>query len=317
MIRYIYGTDSNRDQKILDFIEDHQSGTIFHEPELNLIVSKHFQTKFYYLLLSSGNEIKGICPVHQKGKKFYSAPRHFDIVYGGLLLKDVKDYGSVLKTFGFKTYQSLMEYWTFPDVKEELDPSNFISKAQTAIIDLELDFDHIFQHIISSKRRNMIRKAQKNNIRIDAGGSEIFDRFFTMLQNTYARSGLKTRPESFYREILDFYFPSRKAICMIASQDGNDLSGIVILRNQVFSSYWLGVSSGEKLNLGASELLQAEAIQWSRANKSKYYDLCVIDKERLPNIAQFKSGFSDRMVPFYFTKKKPLLYRILNKLQIN
>lgn len=316
MIWYKYGTEPSTDQKLIDFIGDHNSGTIFHEPEFNLIVSKHFQTNFYYLLLFTGDEIKGICPLHQKGKKFYSAPRHFDVVYGGLLLKEKNDYGRVLKTLGFRAYQSLLEYWTFPDVNEELDPSCFRSEAQTAIIDLGMDFDHIFQHIISSKRRNMIRKAQKNNVRIDTGGSEIFDRFFSMLQNTYARTGLNTRPELFYREILDYYFPNRKAVCMIASQEDRDLSGIIIVRNQVFSSYWLGVSSGEKLNLGASELLQAEAIQWSMANKSRYYDLCVIDKERLPNIARFKSGFSDRMVPFYFMNKKPLLYRILNKLQI-
>ncbi len=316
MIRYKFGTDSNTDQKVIDFIEAHKSGTIFHEPGFNLIVSKHFQTKFQYLLLTSGDEITGICPIHQKGNIFHSAPRHFDVVYGGLLIKDINDYGSVLKNLHINPYQSLAEYWTFPDVNKELDPSYFNYKAETAIIDLNLDFDHIFHKIISSKRRNMIRKAEKNNIGIDSGGSNIFDRFFTMLQNTYERAGLNTRPASFYREILDLYYPGKKAVCMIASQNGTDLSGVVILRNQFISSYWLGVSSGEKSNLGASELLQSEAIKWSRANKSKYYDLCVIDKERLPNIARFKSGFSNHIVPFYFTNRKPVIFRILNKLQL-
>jgi lipid II:glycine glycyltransferase (peptidoglycan interpeptide bridge formation enzyme) len=201
-------------------------------------------------------------------------------------------------------------------VYQELDPTCFARKAETAVIDLKPDLDYIFHNVIGSKRRNMIRKALKNNITIDAGGSEIFDRFFAMLQHTFSRTGLNTRPESFYREILDLYYPVQKAVCLIASQEGTDLSGIVIVRNHFISSYWLGVSSGEKLNLGASELLQYEAIQWSRTNGSKYYDLCVIDKKRLPHIARFKSGFSNHMVPFYFTRKKPILYRIMHRMKL-
>ena len=314
MIRYHYGTGSDLDQKVSEFIRDHGSGTIFHEPVLNQIVSKHFNTDFFYLMLTSGDQITGLCPMHRKNKVFYSAPRHFDMVYGGFLLSDTKALASVLKNLDIKPYQSLAEYWTFPDINKELDPAFFKQKAETAIIDLDQDYEEIFKNVISSNRRNMIRKAIKNNIKIEMGGSELLERFLAMLRVTYSQAGLKTRPETFYRDILDYYFPHRQAVCMIAGQDGTDLAGIVILRNRLLSSYWLGVSSGEKLNLGASELLQSEAIQWSMENKSRYYDLCVIDKNRLPSIARFKLGFSDRTVPFYFTNRKPLVFRILNKL---
>jgi len=52
-----------------------------------------------------------------------------------------------------------------------------------------------------------------------------------------------------------------------------------------------------------------------RTKGVQYYDLCVIEPERLPHIAQFKMGFTKELIPFYCISKKSLYFRVINKLQ--
>jgi len=56
-------------------------------------------------------------------------------------------------------------------------------------------------------------------------------------------------------------------------------------------------------------------MKWAKQSGAKYYDLCVVEPERLPNIARFKLGFSKNIVPFYYLTKRPFIFRILSRIQ--
>ena len=78
--------------------------------------------------------------------------------------------------------------------------------------------------------------------------------------------------------------------------------------------YWQGASRAVAPRLGQNELLQWEAIKWAKRIGCEYYDLCVIEQKRLPNIAKFKLGFSKNIIPFYLLNIKPLGFKILSRL---
>ena len=79
--------------------------------------------------------------------------------------------------------------------------------------------------------------------------------------------------------------------------------------------YYKGASLFETKNVGQGELLQWEAIKWAKNRGVKYYDLCVLDSDRLPHIAKFKMGFSMQLLSFEVFTKRSLSFRILNRIR--
>ena len=78
---------------------------------------------------------------------------------------------------------------------------------------------------------------------------------------------------------------------------------------------WKIANKQDSKNYGQGELVQWESIKLSKEMGSKYYDLCVVEPERLPTIAKFKLGFSKQVVPFYIVSKRSLFFKIINRAQ--
>lgn len=135
------------------------------------------------------------------------------------------------------------------------------------------------------------------------------------MTDMHNKSGLKSKPETYYRDIMDIYFKKKQAVILLAEKDNEVISGIILIGNKYIMHYWQGASKKGVPNLGQGELLQWEAIKRAKQNRCHYYDLCVVEKERLPNIAIFKLGFSKNIVPFYHLTKKPMSFRILSRIQ--
>jgi lipid II:glycine glycyltransferase (peptidoglycan interpeptide bridge formation enzyme) len=89
---------------------------------------------------------------------------------------------------------------------------------------------------------------------------------------------------------------------------------VVISYDKDYSIYWLGFSSENVPNLGQGELLQWEAIKRMKNYGCKYYDLCYIEKDRLPHIYRFKKGFSKNEIEVGTSNKRPISYKIINRI---
>lgn len=295
--------------------------TIFHEPCFNEIIEEAFGTIFFYILVyNNQRELIALCPIHFKKNKLlkiaYSNPTIFEVPYGGWvynqneislreLLNQLKL--SINEMLIYTTYPLLFENNNF-DIKDAV-------KFQTAVIDLKMSEDFIWNNYINQKRRNMIRKAQKNSLKVEKYDYSGFQYYYELMKETYQHVGLEIKPKIYYEKILKSYAPSNKAVVLLAKKDSELLSGCILLRNKYMCHYWLSARKREAKNYGQGELLQWENIRWARLNGTKFYDLCVIEPERLPNIARFKLGFSENIIPFYHFIKKRLSYRILSKIQ--
>ena len=311
---------TNEIRGIESFLELNIS-TIFHEPDFNRIVAEVFDTEFsYYLVYNHNGELVALCPLHSKKegllKITYSSPSIYEVPYGGWIYNRSNiNLPNLINNMRLSINETLV-YTSIPlfhtdeynQVKEKI-------KFQTAILNLEVSEDEIWRNSIHQKRRNMIRKAQKNNLIVEKYDSSGIEYYSELMRETYQSAGLKIKPKDYYEKVLKTYFSRNKAVILLVRNQTNLLSGNILLRNRHICHYWLSARKRSVGNQGQGELLQWEGIRWSKQNGSKYYDLCVVEQERLPDIARFKLGFSKNLIPFYYIKKRKLSYRSISKIQ--
>jgi len=310
----------NQCKEIDQFIEEND-GLIFHETKFNEIVSGSFNTNLSYLLAYENNKLAGICPMHSVKKGFikltYSNPAIFEVPYGGWVFNDKLVSIQHLLNQTNPLFNECLIYWSNIQIKEDSIKYNDLdfSSHQTAIIDLSAAEDSIWMDIINSNKRNKIRKALKYEVEIRTCGSEGFELYYPLLTDMHKKANLKTTPVSYYVNVLDTYFAKNRAAIFLAAINSKVISGKIVIGNKYIMHSWQTASKRDAPNMGQSELLQWEAVKWAKHNGSKYYDLCVVEQERLPHIARFKLGFSKNIVPYYNLSNRPLSFRLMSKLQ--
>jgi lipid II:glycine glycyltransferase (peptidoglycan interpeptide bridge formation enzyme) len=68
-------------------------------------------------------------------------------------------------------------------------------------------------------------------------------------------------------------------------------------------------------NYGHSELLHWETIKLSKQLGSKYYDLCNLNKNELPEIYQFKTGISKDIFQYPYFYKSSFAFKVVNRIE--
>ncbi len=163
----------------------------------------------------------------------------------------------------------------------------------TFLIDLTPSIEQIFANM-SQRARNMIRKAEKNNVlvkTIHQPTERDLLIFYSMLENTFAKS--RSRPPhrmSFYRAI----FKSNIRYLFLCAQQGREICGFALfLYDRTEAFYIAGTSTIQGNKLAASSLLQWSAIQEFKGYGVKVYDL---GGGGIPSIDKFKRSFGGQIV---------------------
>ncbi|NQU85305.1 MAG: GNAT family N-acetyltransferase [Mariniphaga sp.] len=304
--------DQSNEGKILNFINVND-GTVFHEPFLNKLIKKYHKTDFYYLV-DSVDQFKVICPVHTNSNsinKDISFKALGDVPYGGFLgdipvpLSEIKP-----KLFDRVVYAGMPRNNGYQN--------NIPLIGETCMVDLTLSEDDIFNKVINPKRRNMIRKAMKSNVKVVKYDTiDGFELYKPLLEELHARLGYHHLKIEFYKELFEYYSQKKQAILMLAFSNGVLLSGNFLVGNKNIFHYYKGASTANIKNLGQGELLQWEGIKWAKEIGTKYYDLCNLNKEKLPALYRFKTGISSDIYQYPVYSKTSLSYRLFNRLVKN
>lgn len=318
MIRYkdYRLVDPNPDQakQIESLIQD-ENGSIFHDIFLNQHVSKSFNTELFYLV-DDPNNIRNFSPVHQvkekNGLKRYQFKPLFDIPYAGFLDKEEIDINEIKSGF-FESFK----YEGFPHYKPESSENIDDSRGLTAILDLSIEENDIFEKSIHSKKRNKIRKAIKEGITVKKfQNKEGMEVFWTLLKPLHEKLGFNSKLDfNYYNDIYTQYAKLDKAFILIAYKNDEAISGVFILGNQNYMHYYKGASAFGFRNEGQGELLQWEAIKQCKKRGVKYYDLCNLNKKKLPGIYSFKTGICNHLVDYPIHGKNNLGFKILNRIK--
>jgi hypothetical protein len=286
-----------------------------HWQDWNKVISKYFNTDFFYFVLIEQNKILGICPAHSIKEKIktrlISGPKEYLMPYGGWIFG--KDVNSV--SIKLKKNESL-EIFSLPLIDEfnaKYSQKNVWKNYETTVLDLNMKIDDIWNSI-ERNRRNKIRKAIKNDVMISVCSEYDLREFYTFYAKANKQYGLKNLPYDYFNDLL--IKKENITIDILSAKINDEVLGYnIIISDKDYSIYWMGIRFKDSVNNGFFDLLQWESIKKSKERNCKYYDLCYVEKERLPNIYKFKIDYSDNLIPIANIIIKPITYRIINKIQ--
>lgn len=159
---------------------------------------------------------------------------------------------------------------------------------------------------VTSKNRNMIRKALKNDVKIYNGRfPEIFDSFRTIYNGTMDKDnadGYYYFESAFYRSILEDL--PRNAQVFYAKKDNVIISAAIIIHANGRMYYHLSGSLREYSSLAATNLLLYEAALWGQENGYKTFYLGGGVGSGEDSLFKFKRAFfKGKLNRFYIGKK--------------
>ncbi len=174
-------------------------------------------------------------------------------------------------------------------------------------VTMDLSSPEIIWSNITSKNRNVIRKARKNGIKIYNGRyPEIYEIFMELYNDTMNRDHAEDYyyfDKNFYKEILDNL--PQNAQVFYAVLEENVIAASIMLSSNGKMNYHLSGSRKEYSSLAASNLLLYEAALWGCANGCKTLYLGGGVGSGEDSLFKFKRSFyrKDDLNRFYIGRK--------------
>lgn len=230
---------------------------------------------------------------------------YFDLVtpygYGGFLIEGDKSYDNIRLlneeySFYCESNGIISEFVRFhPIIKNHKDLDTFynvITIGKTVSIDLT-SIEQIWNDI-TSKNRNMIRKAKKSGVEIYCGRSpELFCKFKKLYNATMDKDNAKEYyyfEEDFYKSVL--YDLKYNSLIFYAVYEEKIISMSIILITNKYVHYHLSASDREYQHLAPTNLLLYEAACWSCVNGYKVFHLGGGLGSKQDNLYRFKKAFN-------------------------
>lgn len=175
----------------------------------------------------------------------------------------------------------------------------------TVAIDTSKDEESIWKSQISSKNRNMIRKAEKNGLHFIADYDYKYLSEFIFLYNT---TMARLEADSFYL-FKDEYFQnlknSLKSSFLGVIKDENDkvVSSAIFFSGEKFAHYHLAGSLRDRKYVGANNLLLWNACKiFSKERTTLFHLGGGTDSDLNNSLYKFKTSFSKTIQYFYIAK---------------
>lgn len=253
-------------------------------------------------------DCKYFCNDLPKGKYFDFATPYG---YGGWIIEGQSDTKALFEEYeNWCTDNSIIsEFVRFHPVidnqKYSVDSYEVIKLSNTVCMDL-LDSDVIWANI-TSKNRNMIRKAQKNNLVVNKGLSkELFDTFREIYNATMDKDNATDYyyfGEEFYDSLLTD-LKDNANIFYVTTEDGQTAASAIMIYENGKLNYHLSGSRREFQNLAPTNLLLYEAAVWGSENGLKTFHLGGGVGSAEDSLLAFKKAFyRGELCDFYIGKK--------------
>jgi hypothetical protein len=319
-LRKISELSSQQTEEIVCFL-DSNHGTVFHEPDFNCIVSEVFKTQFsYQLVYNNDGELIALCPLHcvrdRCLSKTYSNPAIYGVPYGGWIYdRNAISLRKLIDQLNLSLNESLT-YWSIPQIENNdyLPIENKI-EFQTGIIDLTLSLDDILYKCVSRKKRETIRSASRKGVVVEQLSITNLDLFIEQCNFLKSSVGLRPFPNDYFAKLFECYYGQNKMAVFMSKLDNDYLASGMIIGNKNMTHLWIA-GKPRKIPKGVprQDLLIWEAVKWAKEKNCRYFDLCVVESKRLPDIARHKLGFSKSIVPFYLYTKRRFISIILSRI---
>lgn len=296
--------EKNEDKIWNSIVKEHPNGTIFHTLEWMNILKQFYKVKTLHLGIYQDNKLSGVFPfcIQRKGIfNIYMSPLHEAATpYGGPIVKaDIID--EVIELFSsFSRKSSYFDITLTPNMNLT---GNILDKYHpdtkyTYILPLDHDIEKLWGNL-NKKCRNMVRKAQKNNICVvDEKEPESLKIFSDMTTKTFERNNSSTSlSEKFNRTVFEALHDTGNIKLLFAKQADQIMAGAIFLTFADRVYYWQGASYPKYNHYAPNNLIQWNLIEWAANNGYKQYDLLGAD---IPGIAKFKRSFGGKKVGYEY-----------------
>lgn len=221
--------------------------------------------------------------------------------YGGFLLKgNITDENVQQLNISYEEFCTsnniVSEFVRFHPILQNqkfVQPLYDIVEAGDTVV-MDLDSEDTIWHNLSSKNRNVIRKAIKNGINVHHGfNKRLFEVFKKMYDDTMRRD--KAQPYYFFKD--DFYsclynnFKDELKIFYAEYEEKVVSIALILFKNKQMH-YHLSASDFNFRNLAPTNLLLWEAAKWGCQNRYKTLHLGGGLGGRQDNLYKFKKSFN-------------------------
>lgn len=271
----------------------------FHEYAWNDMVVKHFDHEFQGYAALNGKRT-WLIPVYRQDELIRSS----FIGYGGpLALHQVIDGSEELRTsvdmltelkakLGTTAVQGTLYPADFWPIKP---PEQAIEMAQTAIVDIRLTPDDVFNTVISGNCRTAIRKAFKNNVQIRAlTENDDYEQITALLNETQRRVGSSyMTDEGFLRSIGSLVDPYITANTFLAELEDQPIAMSTVITNKHEAFHLFSGWDRAYANACANQALHWHSIKQAQEYGASQYNM---GESHTPQLMAAKLRWGGRVV---------------------
>lgn len=288
-------------------VEQSNGGTLFHRHDFLAYHGDRFQKNEHHLVIYKGQTLCGVMPMaifEEEGRRVAKSP------YGG-------SYGGPVFPFTLNYANSHEIISDLLNLLSQLNVTEFRMTMPIApcfrcysetfyLVLLERGFKCVNQDIssvvylgndkpilenLTSRVRNMVRKARKENVEINRQASIL--EFWQVLEKTFEKHGNKPTHTLTEFEWLHEHFPERVYVD-VAYFKGKAVAGIgyFVINDRVNSSFYL-CQDPEKQHTQALSLLIYDALEKAQQNGFSWFDFGTssVNMHGRANVFLFKEGF--------------------------
>jgi lipid II:glycine glycyltransferase (peptidoglycan interpeptide bridge formation enzyme) len=199
-----------------------------------------------------------------------------------------------------------------------------VQPPDTVLINLSPPCEEILA-AMKPKWRYNISLAEKKGVRVDTGGAQEMETFYSLLKETAIRDGIAIHSIDYYRTLFEICANRNEnggdlLRLYTANHEGDTLAAIVVLFHGKTATYLYVASSNIKRNLMPPYALQWRAMQDAKEAGCLYYDLFGIPPDDNPNhpmagLYRFKTGFGGSIIHrsgSWDYPYKPVIYNLFN-----
>ncbi|MFT9494667.1 lipid II:glycine glycyltransferase FemX [Anaerosolibacter sp.] len=181
------------------------------------------------------------------------------------------------------------------------DNIDIIHNRTIVYLDLNRTIEEIWNEDITSKNRNMIRKAEKSNLTIT------HNRDFKTFKSIYFETMDKLGADAYYYFSDNYYTMmenDRHYYLMNVMKEDRTIASAVFMKFQKYFHYHLAGSLKEYLKYAPNNFLMWEAIKFAHDSGAKYFHLGGgRTTDMMDPLFKYKSSFSRRTANFYIGKR--------------
>ena len=168
---------------------------------------------------------------------------------------------------------------------------------------LDLSDDDIWMHQISSKNRNMIRKAEKEGVTIiESDDYETFRKLYNGTMSDLQADDFYFFPQAYYDE-FKLKFKEKGMLCF-AMYNGKVIAGSMFMFSEDYAHYHLSARDREYSRYGANNLILWYAIQKAMERGCKWFHFGGgTTGEESDSLLKFKKEFSKTETEFWIGKR--------------